>query len=155
MIAKTNKRSVKKGLALSKIFGDLPDMLKQQVLEFAAPTKDPFFLGYSPKTKTFVKQLNKSFMKEMLEYKINNPPVEHTVDHNITSLRFTPPKIPFYEVSLNTGGNNPLMDWQSIIFVHSKYMRLRTLLKNKCKKDNKKLMNSNNVINDICIVYGF
>jgi hypothetical protein len=149
MVAKTNKRSVKE---LSKIFGDLPDMLKQQVLEFAAPTKDPFFLGYSPKTKTFVKQINKSFMKEMLEYKINNPVLEHDVGHSITCIRVTPPKIPFYEINLNKGS---LMDWQSMIFVSSKYMRLRTLLKNKCIKNNKKLMNSNNVINDIAIVYGF
>ena len=124
MVAKTNKRSVK---GLSKIFGDLPDMLKPQVVEFAAPTKDPFFLGYSPKTKTFVKQINKSFMKEMLEYKINNPVLEHDVGHSITCIRVTPPKIPFYEINFNKGS---LMDWQSMIFVSSKYMRLRTLLKN-------------------------
>jgi len=152
MVAKTNQRSVKKGLELSKIFGDLPDMLKQQVLEFAAPTKEPFFLGYSPKTKTFVKQINKSFMKEMLEYKINNPVLENDVGHSITCIRITPPKIPFYEINFNKGS---LMDWQSMIFVSSKYMRLRTILKNKCIKNNKKLMNSNNVINDIAIVYGF
>ena len=144
MVAKTNKRSVKE---LSKIFGDLPDMLKQQVLEFAAPTKDPFFLGYSPKTKTFVKQINKSFMKEMLEYKINNPPLVNDLDGDLKQMRITLPKLPFYEVSFYRG--------TSVIFVHSKYMRLRTLLKNKCIKNNKKLMNSNNIINDISIVYGF
>jgi len=152
MVAKTNKRSVKKGLELSKIFGDLPDMLKQQVLEFAAPTKDPFFLGYSPKTKNFVKQINKSFMKEMLEYKINNPVVMTELGENLIQIRITPPKLSFYDVSFL---KNDMLGWQSIIFVSSKYMRLRTLLKNKCIKNNKKLMNSNNVINDIAIVYGF
>ena len=153
MVARTNKKSVKKGLELSKIFGDLPDMLKQQVLEFAAPTKDPFFLGYSPKTKTFVKQVNKSFMKEMLEYKINNPAVRNEFSENIMYIRISPPKLPFYEVNYYKGDN--ILGWSSVIFVHSKYMRLRTLLKNKCIKNNKKLMNSNNIINDIAIVYGF
>ena len=147
------KRSVKKVVELSKIFGDLPDMLKQQVLEFAAPTKEPFFLGYSPKTKTFVKQMNKSFMKEMLEYKINNPVVTTEFGELLIQIRITPPKLPFYEVSFYNGNIN-IAD-SSVIFVHSKYMRLRTLLKNKCIKNNKKLMNSNNIINDIAIVYGF
>ena len=147
MVAKTTKRSVKKGLELSKIFGDLPDMLKQQVLEFAAPTKDPFFLGYSPKTKTIVRQMNKSFMKEILEYKINNPVVVTEMGEHLIQFRITPPKLPFYEINFYRDS--------SVIFVHSKYMRLRTLLKNKCIKNNKKIMNSNNVINDIAIVYGF
>jgi hypothetical protein len=153
MVARTNKRSVKNGLELSKIFGDLPDMLKQQVLEFAAPTKDPFFLGYSPKTKTFVKQINKSFMKDMLEYKINNPAVRTEIGDNFIQIRISPPKISFYEENFN---NNPIVfGWYSMIFVHSKYMRLRTLLKNKCIKNNKIFMNPANVINDIGIVYGF
>jgi hypothetical protein len=39
--------------------------------------------------------------------------------------------------------------------VSSKYMRLRTLLKNKCIKNKKIFMNPTNVINDIGIVYGF
>jgi hypothetical protein len=154
MVARTNKRSVKKGLELSKIFGDLPDMLKQQVLEFAAPTKDPFFLGYSPKTKTFVKQVNKSFMKDMLEYKINNPPVRTEIGEHFIQIRISPPKLPFYEVNYCNSNIN-MFGWYSIIFVHSKYMRLRTLLKNKCIKNKKILMNSTNVINEIGIVYGF
>ena len=152
MVANTNKRACQKVVQLSKIFGDLPDMLKQQVLEFAAPTNEPFFLGYSPKTKTIVRQMNKSFMKEMLEYKINNPVLEHDVGSSITCIRVSPPKVPYYEVNFNNG---TLMDWQSMIFVSSKYMRLRTLLKNKCIKNKKILMNSNNVINNIDIVYGF
>ena len=149
MVAKTNKKVVR----LSKIFEGLPDVLIQQVLEFAAPTKDPFFLGYCPKTETFVKKINKYFMKEMLEYKINNPLIESGIGSDITSMRITPPKIPFYEVCFNNG--NTVVNWDSMIFVSSKYMRLRTILKNKCIKNNKKLMNSNNEINDISIVYGF
>jgi hypothetical protein len=149
MVARINKRSIKKVVELSNIFGDLPDMLKQQVLEFATPSKDVFFLGYSPKTKTFVKQINKSFMKEMLEYKINNPVIENNIDANITSMKITPPKIPFYEVCFNNG--NTVVDWDSIIFVHSKYMRLTTIINNKCRKNNKVKMSNNN----IHIVYGF
>ena len=152
MVARTNKRSVKKGLELSKIFGDLPDMLKQQVLEFAAPTKDPFFLGYSPKTKTFVKQINKSFMKDMLEYKINNPPVRTEIGEHFIQIKISPPKIPFYEENFN---NDPIVfGYYSLIFVHSKYRRLRTLLKKNCIENNKKFMNPTDVINDIGIVYG-
>jgi hypothetical protein len=153
MVAKTNKRAGQKVVQLSKIFGDLPDMLKQQVLEFAAPTKDPFFLGYSPKTKNFVKQINKSFMKDMLEYKINNPPVRTEIGEHFIQIRISPPKLPFYEENFNN--NNGMFGWYSIIFVHSKYMRLRTLLKNNCIKNNKIFMNPTNVINDIGIVYGF
>ena len=152
MVARTNKRSVKKGLVLSKIFGDLPDMLKQQVLEFAAPTKDPFFLGYSPKTKTFVKQINKSFMKDMLEYKINNPPVRTEIGEHFIQIKISPPKIPFYEENFN---NDPIVfGYYSLIFVHSKYRRLRTLLKKNCIENNKIFMNPTDVINDIGIVYG-
>jgi hypothetical protein len=153
MVAKTNKRAGQKVVQLSQIFGDLPDMLKQQVLEFAAPTKDPFFLGYSPKTKNFVKQINKSFMKDMLEYKINNPPVRTEIGEHFIQIRISPPKLPFYEENFNN--NNGMFGWYSIIFVHSKYMRLRTLLKNNCIKNKKILMNPTNVINNIDIVYGF
>jgi len=91
-------------------------------------------------------------MKEMLEYKINNPVVMTELGENLIQIRITPPKIPYYDVSFL---KNDVWGWSSIIFVHSKYMRLRTLLKNKCIKNNKKLMNSNNVINEIAIVYGF
>jgi hypothetical protein len=153
MVARTNKRTVKKGLELSKIFGDLPDMLKQQVLEFAAPVKDLFFFGYSPKTKTFVKQINKSFMKDMLEYKINNPPVRTEIGDHFIQIKVSPPKIPFYEEDFN---NDPIVfGYYSIIFVHSKYFKLRTLLKNDCIKNNKIFMNPTNVINNIGIVYSF
>jgi hypothetical protein len=152
MVAKTNKRSVKKGLGLSKIFEGLPDVLIQLVLEFAAPTKDPFFLGYCPKTESFVKKINKYFMKEMLEYKINNPVIESGIGSYITSMRITPPKIPFYEVCFNNGNN--VVDWDSIIFVHSKYMRLTTIINNKCRKNNKVIMSNHN-INNIPIVFGF
>jgi hypothetical protein len=150
MIAKTNKRTVKKVVRVSKVFEGLPDVLIQQILEFAAQTKDPYFLGYCPRTETFIKKINKYFMKEMLEYKINHPVFEHDVGSNTTCIKVSPPKIPFYEVFFNNG---TIMDWQSMIFVSSKYMRLRTLLKNKCIKNKKILMNKNNVINDIAIVY--
>ena len=145
MVARTNRKSVKKGLELSNIFGDLPDMLKQQVLEFATPSKEVFFLGYSPKTKTFVKQINKSYMKETLEYKINNPPVEDVVN-GMNRLVITPPKIPCYELYFNTGGLN--QGYRNyIIVMDRKYARLDTILNRKCRKSNTKIM-SKYYIND-------
>jgi hypothetical protein len=140
MIAKTNRKSVKKGLKLSNIFGDLPDMLKQQVLEFATPSKEVFFLGYSPKTKTFIKQINKSYMKETLEYKRNNPPVVNGMNR----LVITPPKIPCYELYFNTGD---LGYRNFIIVMDRKYVRLDTILNRKCRKSNTKIM-SKYYIND-------
>jgi len=141
MVAKTNKRSVKKGLELSKIFGDLPDMLKQQVLEFASSTKDPFFLGYSPKTKTIVKKVNRHFMKETLEFKINNPPIYKVFD-NFETIDFnTPPKIHNYGLTLNDHKN--FFGWTCSISVSAKYKRLFTIIKKKYGNNEKTYMTEN------------
>ena len=138
MVARTNKRSIQKVVELSNIFGDLPDMLKQQVLEFATPSKEVFFLGYSPKTKTFVRQINKSFMKEMLEYKINNPPVEY-LHNGANILCITPPKLPRYELCFYTGN----VGYRNFIIVmDKKYARLETILDRKCRKSNTKIMSN-------------
>jgi hypothetical protein len=138
MVARTNKRSVKKVVELSNIFGDLPDMLKQQVLEFATPSKEVFFLGYSPKTKTFVRKINKSFMKETLEYKINNPPIEY-VHNGANILYITPPKIPRYQLCFYTGDVGYC---NYIISVDTKYARMETILNRKCRKSNTKIMSN-------------
>lgn len=50
------------------IFSNLPDMLKQQVLEFAFSNNNPFHLCYNPKTKIIMKQVNKTFMYKTLEF---------------------------------------------------------------------------------------
>ena len=138
MVARINKRSVKKVVELSTVFGDLPDMLKQQVLEFATPSKEVFFLGYSPKTKTFVRQINKSFMKETLEYKINNPPVEY-VHNGANILYITPPKIPRYQLCFYNGDVGYC---NYIIVMDTKYARLETILDRKCRKSNIKIMSN-------------
>jgi hypothetical protein len=138
MVARINKRSVKKVVELSTVFGDLPDMLKQQVLEFAAPTKDPFFWSYSPKTKTFIMQINRSYMREMLEYKINNPPVEY-MKNGANILCITPPKIPRYKLCFYTG-NVGYCNY--IIVMDTKYARLEKILNRKCRKSNTIIMSN-------------
>ena len=91
-------------------------------------------------------------MKDMLEYKINNPPVRTEIGEHFIQIKISPPKIPFYEENFN---NDPIVfGYYSLIFVHSKYRRLRTLLKKNCIENNKKFMNPTDVINDIGIVYG-
>ena len=100
------------------IFGELPDMLKQQILEFVGTTSDtiPFRLSYSPKTKTIVYEVNRLFMKETLEYKINNPPQCKIYD-NYMSVSITPPrKIQRYGLFLYPTG--------STILIGSKYKKL-------------------------------
>ena len=139
MVARINKRSVKKVVEPSNIFGDLPDMLKQQVLEFATPSKEVFFLGYSPKTKTFVRKINKSFMKETLEYKINNPPIEY-MKNGANILYITPPKIPSYQLCFYTGNNVGYCNY--IIVMDTKYARLEKILNRKCRKSNTKIMSN-------------
>jgi hypothetical protein len=130
MVAKTNKRSVKKVVGLSNIFGDLPDMLKQQVLEFATSTKDPFYLCYSPKTKTFVRQMNRNFMKEILEFKINNPPIYTNHGTSFETLDFnTPPKIHNYGLTLYR--HRSYFGWTQSYFVNKQYQRLFNLIKRK------------------------
>ena len=76
---------------LSKIFGELPDMLKQQILELVGGD-DVYVLGYNYKMKSFTKMINKAYMKKTLEYKIKNPPVMITsVRYNIQYIRYNPP----------------------------------------------------------------
>ena len=76
---------------LSNIFGELPDMLINHILELARG-EDLYVLGYNPKTKTLTNIINKAYMKKTLEYKIKNPPVMILSNlYNIKYIRFTPP----------------------------------------------------------------
>ena len=82
-------------------------------------------------------------MKETLEYKINNPPVEDIVD-GMNRLVITPPKIPCYELYFNTGGLN--QGYRNyIIVMDRKYVRLITILDSKCRKSNTKIMTKHNI----------
>jgi len=111
---------------LSRIFGDLPDMLKQQVLEFATQMNTPFILSYSPKTKTIVKKVNKLLFKETLQYKINNPP---EFFGNIANQYITitpPPKIERYGWIILNGTSKV---YPNILKIHNKYWNMIRELK--------------------------
>jgi hypothetical protein len=99
------------------IFGELPEMLKQQVLEFAgATTSTPFRLSYSPKTKTIVQQLDCTFLKEVIEYKIRNPPeCTYGGDDNVSIMFIHPLKKQRYGLLL--------YPFSSTILLSSKYKR--------------------------------
>jgi len=113
---------------LSKIFGDLPDMLKQQVLEFATYGNSGFILGYSPKTKTIVKQVNESLFKETLEYKINNPP-EFFGDIAHQYITVIPPvKIEKYRWII-MHGKSKLNIYPHILIINDKYWNMMSELK--------------------------
>jgi hypothetical protein len=128
---------------LSIIFGDLPDMLKQQVLEFATSTNSPFILSYSPKTKTIVKKVNELLFKEMLQYKINNPP---EFFGNIANqyITITPPaQIEKYGWIIMNGKTNMINP--HILKIHNKYWNMIRELKPVIKP-------IDIVIGDCCIV---
>lgn len=79
------------------MFGELPDMMKQQILEFVGGDS-LYILAYNYKTKSFTEMINKKgFMKKTLEYKQNNPPVIiRSTRYSIQYIRYTPPKIHDY-----------------------------------------------------------
>ena len=104
MVSKTLKQSKPKPMPMpmSKIFGDLPDMMKQQVLEFAHDN-GPLKLNYCSKKRSFAMIVNPEFMKETLQYKLDNPPeyVSHrSADGFAQVITVTPPKLPSYQIWL-------------------------------------------------------
>ena len=77
--------------SLSTIFANLPDMMKLQVLEFVGFSPyDTFILDYVCKYKKIVKIVNPIFMREMLDFKVNNPPI-HVVINNNDGYKITLP----------------------------------------------------------------
>ena len=79
------KRPTKRPLrpSLSAIFANLPDMMKLQVLEFVGFSPyDPFILDYVCKYKKIVKIVNPIFMRAMLDFKVNNPPIPVVINNN-------------------------------------------------------------------------
>jgi hypothetical protein len=95
---KCKPKSQSKKPPLSNIFGSLPDMLKLQVLEFVGFTpNEPFILDYVCKYKKIIKMVNPAFMREMLDFKIKNPPVhvlmmDNNNVHTGDAYFITPPK---------------------------------------------------------------
>jgi len=106
------------------IFSNLPDMLKQQVLEFAFSNNNPFHLCYNHKTKQIMKQVNKTFMYKTLEFKFNNPSKYMRMrDHNgrfigETFTIITPPKIQAYTIMTSKITNMDHLE------IHDKYKSL-------------------------------
>ena len=100
-------------------FGNFPDMIKLQVLEFLSGTTEPFIWDYSTKTNTIVRRVNQSFLKEMLLYKINNPPehfcnTERSHHHIIIT---TPTNIENYRLIIGK---------INVLQIHSKYWKMIT-----------------------------
>lgn len=108
---------------MASIFSNLPDMLKQQVLEFAFSNNNPFHLCYNPKTKQIMKQVNKTFMCKVLEFKDKNPPKYMRMrDHNgrfigETFTIITPPKIKSYTIMTSKITNMDHLE------IHQKYKK--------------------------------
>jgi len=128
MVSKT-KQSKLMPKPLSGIFGDLPDMVKQQVLEFAQGN-GPLKLSYCSKKKSFATMVNPEFMRENLQYKLDHPPtfVRDSHFNSVQVITITPPKLPKYEIWLTRHNTIQLLGLietrPHMLVVHSKYLRL-------------------------------
>ena len=112
---------------LSNIFGSLPEMLKLQVLEFVGFTpNDPFILDYVCKYKKIIKIVNPAFMREMLDFKVKNPPVHvimkdnHNVHTGDSYKIITPKRIQSYTLITN---NNSVSYRFEISGMYNMYIR--------------------------------
>jgi len=88
------------------IFKNLPEALVQQIIEFARGENYPFMYVYCNKKKMFINKVKPYFMRETLEYKLNNI----LADYNRNSRKdithyytICPPKIESYRWVI-TGG---------------------------------------------------
>ena len=109
------------------IFKNLPEMMIQQVLEFAGVAGGDgklYRLSYNPKKKAIVITINPEFMRDTLMYKINNPckailfrnPSGTVIRANYTYV--PPPKIQAYTVMTDN-----VYDTYHIE-IHRKYQRM-------------------------------
>jgi hypothetical protein len=129
-------------IPLSGIFGDLPDMVKQQVLEFAQGN-GPLKLSYCGKKRSFAMMVNPDFMKETLEYKLNHPPtyMRDSVLENVQVITISPPKVSKYEIWIT----KKIMETETrpnMVVIDSKSLKLVKAFNRKYfpKIDNKKLI---------------
>jgi hypothetical protein len=93
------KRPTKRPLRrrLSAIFANLPDMMKLQVLEFVGfSPNDTFILDYVCKYKKIVKIVNPIFMRAMLDFKVNNPPIPVVINNKDGYTITLPNKVQSY-----------------------------------------------------------
>jgi len=140
MVSKTKAITQPKQISLSNIFGDLPDMIKQQVLEFAHDD-GPLKLSYSSKKRSFAMMVNPEFMKATLEYKLNHPPVYKTDSSGrLQVITITPPKVGKYEMWLTRVDRVEARP--HMVVIDSKSLKLVKALNKKYlpKIDNKKLI---------------
>lgn len=127
-------------IPLSKIFGDLPDMVKQQVLEFAHDN-GPLKLSYCGKKRSFAMMVNPDFMKETLEYKLNHPPVyKRDSSGRVQVITITPPKVAKYAMWLTRFDRVEARP--HMVVIDSKSLKLVKAFNRKYfpKIDNKKLI---------------
>jgi hypothetical protein len=127
-------------LPLSGIFGDLPDMVKQQVLEFSQGN-GPMKLSYSSKKRSFAMMVNPDFMKETLEYKLNHPPAyKRDSSGRLQVITITPPKVAKYEIWLTRVDRVEARP--HMVVIDSKSLKLVKAFNRKYfpKIDNKKLV---------------
>ena len=140
MVSKTKATTQPKQITLSNIFGDLPDMIKQQVLEFAQGN-GPLKLSYCGKKKSFATMVNPDFMKETLEYKLNHPPVFKTDSSGkLQVITITPPKVAKYAMWLTRVDRVEARP--HMVVIDSKSLKLVKAFNRKYfpKIDNKKLV---------------
>ena len=142
MVSKTKAITQPKKISLSNIFGDLPDMVKQQVLEFAHDN-GPLKLSYSSKKRSFATMVNPEFMKATLEYKLNHPPkyVRGGGSYGrVEVITITPPKVAKYEIWLTK--IDRVEARPHMVVIDSKSLKLVKAFNKKYlpKIDNKKLV---------------
>jgi hypothetical protein len=127
---------------LSLIFGNLPDMLKQQVLEFVGfHENEPFILNYVVKSKRVCKIVNPVFMKQVLEFKLQNPPkyllVKDKKGRDVTEkiTIVTPPKIQSYTIvkSIVTKTYDVEYHYKYIILIRE-YIDINKILNDICRR---------------------
>ena len=143
MVSKTKQsKSMPMPIPLSGIFGDLPDMVKQQVLEFAQGN-GPLKLSYCGKKRSFAMMVNPDFMKETLQYKLDNPPtyMRDSVVENVQVITISPPKVSKYEIWIT----KKIMETETrpnMLVIHSKSLRIVKAFNKKYypRIDNKRLL---------------
>ena len=109
------------------IFKNLPEALVQQIIEFARGENYPFMYMYCNKRKMFINKVKSYFMRETLEYKLNNILADYNCNSrkSIThSYTICPPRIESYRwvitgMRSNTGN---YVFGSTYLEVHYKYV---------------------------------
>lgn len=103
------------------VFKNLPEALVQQIIEFARGEHYPFMYGYCNKKKMFINKVKSYFMRETMEYKLNNILADYNRNRRKDITHYytiCPPKIESYRwiiTNMGTFGINYLE-------VHYKYV---------------------------------